>query len=165
MPSPSLGEWSSRKGYEQLVRVRRLDENRCTCFESLDLSGLDNHATTATTTSISVTCLSKHLPTHVKVVIGLYKSLLYFVDVKGWVSSVALKGLQLAVEYTRHFFIPRSWMVGETLLLRLMPKSNSVAMAHQDDLLVFRGFLDLEEKVAFGKSEEGLMRRFTDLGG
>jgi WD40 repeat protein len=166
MPSPSLGEWSSRKGYEQLIRVRRLDENRCTCFEFLDVSGLDDHAATTTATiSISVTCLSKRLPAHVKVVIGLYKSLLYFVDVKGWVSSVALKGLQPAVEYTRHFFIPRSWVVGETLLLRLMPESSSVAMAHQDDLLDFRGFLDLEEKVAFGKSEGILVRRFTDLGG
>jgi hypothetical protein len=167
--SPPPGEWASRRGNEQLIRARRLDENRCTCFEFLDVSGLDDRttaaATTTTTTTISVTCLSKRLPTHVKIVIGLYKSLLYFVDVKGWVSSVALKGLQPAVEYTRHFFIPRSWMVGETLLLRLMPKSNSVSMAHQDDLLVFRGFLDLEEKVAFGKSEEGLMRRFTDLGG
>ncbi|KAK4043380.1 hypothetical protein C8A01DRAFT_43694 [Parachaetomium inaequale] len=143
---PPPGEWASRRGCELLVRTRRRsDKDRRTCFEFLDVSGLDP----TTTTSMSAKCLSKGLLAHVKVVIGLYKSLLYFVDVKGWVSSVTLKGLQSAVEYTRHFFIPGSWMVGERLLLRLMAKSNSVAMAHQEDLLIFQGFLDLEEKVAF----------------
>ncbi|GAB1317214.1 NACHT domain-containing protein [Madurella fahalii] len=154
------GEWLSRKGYELLIRARRSDKDHRTCFEFLDVSSLNHTATT----SISVNCLPKSHPTHVKAVIGLYKSLLYFVDIKGWVSSVALKGLQSAVEYTRHFFIPRSWMVGENLLLRLMPKCNSMAMAHQDDLLIFQGFLDLEEKVAF-VMDEALMKRFTELGG
>jgi WD40 repeat protein len=162
-PSSPPGEWASRKGCELLVRARRSDKDRRTCFEFLDVSGLDQSTTTTTTASISAKCLSKGLLAHVKVVIGLYKSLLYFVDAKGWVSSVTLKGLQSAVEYTRHFFIPGSWMVGEHLLLRLMAKSNSVAMAHQDDLLVFQGFLDLEEKVAFAM-EAALMRRFTESG-
>ncbi|AEO71472.1 uncharacterized protein THITE_2123867 [Thermothielavioides terrestris NRRL 8126] len=154
MSSP---EWTSYKGSELLVRARRSSDkdSRNTCFEFLDVSSLINHSSSSSsnsiTTSMSVNCLPKGLLAHVKVVIGLHKSLLYFVDVKGWVSSVTLKGLQSAAEYTRHFFIPRSWMVGENLhvLLRLMPRTNSIAMAHQDDLLIFQGFLDLEEKVAF----------------
>ncbi|KAK4242396.1 hypothetical protein C8A03DRAFT_11359 [Achaetomium macrosporum] len=161
--SPPPAEWTSHRGCQLLVRARRSDKDRRTCFEFLDVSSLINHSTT---TSVSVNCLPKGLPTHVKVVIGLHKSLLYFVDVKGWVSSVTLKGLESAVEYIRHFFIPRSWMVGENLhvLLRLMPRTNSIAMAHQDDLLIFQGFLDLEEKVTF-VMDEALVRQFPEPGG
>ena len=59
---------------------------------------------------------------------------------------------------TRHFFIPRSCMIGGGgsgeptgeaggMLVRLVPsgRSNSVVVAHRDEMLVFWGFLELEE--------------------
>ncbi len=154
------GEWSSRRGSDLFVRTRRSDKDR-TCFEVLDISELDP---AAAEDAVPVTCCAKGLLAHVKAVIGQNKSLLYFVDVKGWVSSVSLKDLHRAGEYTRHFFIPRGWMVGETLLLRLVGRGHGVAMAYRDDLLVFQGFLALEEKIAFS-TEGALARRFTESWG
>lgn len=48
----------------------------------------------------------------------------------------------------RHFFVPPTWMVETDLLVRVVSKS-SVAFVHRDELIVFHGFLDFEEKVAF----------------
>jgi hypothetical protein len=167
--------WVAQNGCNQLVRLRRFDKERRTCFEFLNLDKLSysqtgsqgfnegNDSIGSDVQEVAVKCVHKTLLAPFKTVIGMYRSVLYFVDIKGWVSSVSLKDLQKAGDYTRHFFVPRSWMVGEALLLGLIPRSNSIAMAYQDDLLVFHGFLDLEEKFPF-VSDGGLVRRWTDLG-
>ncbi|KAK4124279.1 hypothetical protein N657DRAFT_680294 [Parathielavia appendiculata] len=80
---PPPAEWTSHNDCELLVRTRRSNKDCRTGFEILDVSGLTNHHSATTTTSMSVNCLTKGLLTHVKSVVGLHKSLLYFVDVKG----------------------------------------------------------------------------------
>jgi hypothetical protein len=83
---------------------------------------------------------------HVRKIIGILKSTLYFMDKTGWVCSLGLKNLLHATHYTRHFFIPLTWHVGDTLVISVLSKT-AVAFARGEDLIVFHGFLEFEEKV------------------
>ncbi|KAL1835925.1 hypothetical protein VTJ49DRAFT_5861 [Mycothermus thermophilus] len=175
LPSSSA-EWVTQRASSLLVRVRARDLPRVseTHVEFLDLTSL-SHAIAAPTgerddsendsSGLAVQSLLSDILNDCKATIGMHRSVLYFLDSRGWVKSVTLEDMRKGrAAYTRHFFVPRNWMVGENLQLRLLPRSYSVAMAHQGDLLIFEGFLDLEEKVPF-VGDGALVRRWTEVAG
>ncbi|KAK3955712.1 hypothetical protein QBC32DRAFT_377094 [Pseudoneurospora amorphoporcata] len=81
-------------------------------------------------------------------VVGLIRSTLYFLDTSGWVCSINLKNLDRATSYTRHFFIPPTWHTGGNVVIKVISKT-AVALARGERLIVFHGFLELDEKVFF----------------
>lgn len=105
----------------------------------------------------------------IKVIVGVYKSLLLFLDVNGWVCSIDVGGIDQKNAYTRHFFVPFTWhSVGE-LLFRTTVKG-TIAFARRDELVVFHGGMDFVERVDFGRpqsllagSEASHRRRSADL--
>ncbi|KAK4186217.1 hypothetical protein QBC35DRAFT_501687 [Podospora australis] len=110
-------------------------------FAALDASKLNSSTT-------EVKLQTQELNTFkVQAILGVLKSSLYFLDAKGWVCSVSLKSLQEAIQYTRHFFIPPTWHTGGDVVIRILSKS-AVAFARNEQLFVFHGFLEFEEKVA-----------------
>lgn len=105
----------------------------------------------------------------IKVIVGVYKSLLIFLDVNGWVCSIDVGGIDQKNAYTRHFFVPYTWhSVGE-LLFRITVEG-TIAFARRDELVVFHGGMDFVEKIDFGRpqsrlagSEASHRRRSADL--
>ncbi|KAL2269347.1 hypothetical protein VTJ83DRAFT_1531 [Remersonia thermophila] len=152
--------WMSQPQKDLLVRLGGGSHKRCTSVEILDLRDLSDILATETGAPpagskedggsndrmLSVRVAPKIIPSMADA-IGLHSQSLFYVDEKGWVSSVSLNDLRKTGDghYHRHFFIPRNWMIDDSLQLRVMPKSSSVAMARQDDLVIFQRFLALEE--------------------
>ncbi|KAI3327538.1 hypothetical protein HD806DRAFT_483191 [Xylariaceae sp. AK1471] len=97
--------------------------------------------------------LTRKLLSHVNVPIGLVKSSLYFLDTKGWVCSISLRAITDIKHYTKHFFVSLTYQAGVELSLSIISRS-SVAFAHHDQLLVFHGFLEFEEKVSSEEASE-----------
>lgn len=83
---------------------------------------------------------------HVRDVVGIYRSTLYFTDTTGWMCSLGLKSLYRATHYTRHFFIAPTWYIGEKPVIKVLSKT-AVAFARGEHMIVLHGFLDFEEKV------------------
>lgn len=79
--------------------------------------------------------------------LGCLKSSLFFLDTGGWVCSISLKNLSKATHYTRHFFIPLAWRTGANMVTKIVSKT-VVAFGRGEQLFVFHGFLEFEEKVA-----------------
>lgn len=67
----------------------------------------------------------------------------------GWVCSINLKNMTKATHYTRHFFIPLSWRTGESDAIVKIVSKTVLAFGRGVQLIVFHGFLEFEEKVAF----------------
>ncbi|KAL1881783.1 hypothetical protein Daus18300_000836 [Diaporthe australafricana] len=149
------GEWAFREGLDFLVKVGRL-KDRQDGFVFVDVSQLQPDSE-----RVPTRCAKQLLESNVKRVLGLHKSSLLFLDSKGWICSVS-KNLSDARSYTRHFFVPPTWMVEMDLLIKIGSKS-SVALVHRDDLVVFHGFLDCEEKVPLRKETGGKLKRSQTL--
>lgn len=135
------GDWVLSQGFNTMIKVGQIDAKH-TGFILIDVSTLPPDSTEALTQ-----CVMKGLENPVKRILGLYKSSLLFLDSMGWVCSVS-KGLSRAKEFTRHFFVPQTWMAETNLLIRLVGKS-SIALVRRDELAIFHGFLEHEEKVLF----------------
>ncbi|KAI1084013.1 hypothetical protein F5B20DRAFT_526327 [Whalleya microplaca] len=156
MPSIELGRlmipykevWLTRSGYSLIARITRLRGHE-TEFMILDSSNIDPNAVEVETTGIK-----KKLLARVRVVIGLSKSSLFFLDRKGWICSIDLKTSAAMDFYTRHFFIPLTWQTSPDLRLCITSRS-TIAIAHEDQLMIFHGFLDFEEKVYFAEHYDG----------
>lgn len=86
----------------------------------------------------------------IKVIVGVYKSLLLFLDVNGWVCSINVGGVRQELSYTRHFFIPFTWhSVGELIFRTTM--KGTIAFARRDQLVVFNGGIEFVENVNFDR--------------
>jgi WD40 repeat protein len=83
---------------------------------------------------------------NVQSILGSLKSSLFFLDANGWVCSISLKNLDKATHYMRHFFIPLTWRTGADTVTKIVSKT-AVAFGRGEQLIIFHGFLEFEEKV------------------
>jgi len=83
---------------------------------------------------------------NVQSVLGILKSSLFFLNANGWVCSINLKDLDRATHYMRHFFIPLTWRTGADTVIKIISKT-AVAFGRGEQLIIFHGFLEFEEKV------------------
>ncbi|RYP51646.1 hypothetical protein DL768_003044 [Monosporascus sp. mg162] len=141
------GMWVSRLGYNMIAGVWRLEDQE-TGFTILEVANIGPD-----TTQLEVALVRKKLHSHIKLAIGLSRSSLFFLDTRGWICSIGVKAIADVKFYTRHFFIPLAWQTASELALKVITK-NSIAFAHQDQLKIFHGFLDFEEKVYFRDSPD-----------
>jgi hypothetical protein len=153
-------EWHSRPALATLVQTIAMPHSSQTGFLTLDLSTLTDPATT---TRLQVSCTARQLVSHVRSVLGVYRSSLFFMSGRGWVCSISLKNLtssssssggsggsssSKAGYYIRHFFIPSVWQTGGEPIARVVSKT-SVAMVYRDEVVVLQGFLEFEHKAVF----------------
>ena len=89
------------------------------------------------------------LAMEMKVIIGIYKSSLVFLDHNGWVCSLQTEAVGIECFYIKHFLIPFSWHSTGEIICRITAKG-SVALARRDQVAIFHKGLDFEEKVRFG---------------
>ncbi|KAI1821720.1 hypothetical protein F4861DRAFT_445652 [Xylaria intraflava] len=139
--------WLVRHGHDLIVRLSWSHNSHDTEIMIVN-SRLDSE-----TSEVNATVVTKKLSSPIKALVGLAKSSLYFLDAQGWVCSIGLKGITDAKHYTRHFFIPLTWQTAEEVALSITLR-NGVAFAHNDQLVVFHGFLDFEETVFFQEGSE-----------
>ncbi|KAK4038973.1 hypothetical protein C8A01DRAFT_37090 [Parachaetomium inaequale] len=151
-PVALTDEWHSRPGLATLVQTVAMPHSSQTGFLTLDLSKLA--ADPASTAKLAVQCAPRQLVSHVKSVLGVYRSSLFFMSGRGWVCSISLKNLGASKSYVRHFFIPSVWQTGGEMIARVVSKT-TVAMAYRDEVVVLQGFLEFEHKTLFGGEEEG----------
>ncbi|KAK1772835.1 hypothetical protein QBC33DRAFT_522616 [Phialemonium atrogriseum] len=144
---PFCGTWFSRAGSPYLATLLGAPNDRRRQLVLVNASKIQ-----LSETAIAVEALKGQLCGGMKLPLGFFKSSFFFLDMKGWVCSVGLKTGVDPKFYTRHFFIPRTWQFGSDLLIRVVSRS-SVVFAHRDDLVVFHGLLDLEEKVLIGDGD------------
>ena len=136
---------SSRQGQKLCIRFLR-DPKNDNVPELVILDASSIHPKAETTRSIITSNL---VAQEIKTIIGIYKSLLLFLDVNGWVCSINIVNPQPENSYTKHFIIPFTWhSVGDFLFQ--ITKKGSVAFVRRDELVVFHGGLDFEEKVVLG---------------
>lgn len=99
---------------------------------------------TAETTGVPLQVL-KYDSLNIQYLLGCLRSSLYFLHTSGWVCSITLKTLSKATQYTRHFFIPHTWRTGADVI-KIISKT-AVAFGRGEWLIIFQGFLELDEKV------------------
>jgi WD40 repeat protein len=111
------------------------------------------------------------LATDLKVIIGVFKSLLVFLDHNGWVCSIdtnTVNPTQKAL--TRHFFIPFQLQGSAGNLVMLVTSKGGVALVVGDEMAVFHGGLEFKERVGLGEgslvgkgtvSVRGGLKRFS----
>jgi WD40 repeat protein len=87
------------------------------------------------------------LAAEIKAIVGIYKTLLLFLDHNGWVCSVDIESARTEKSYTKHFFIPYAWHSGGDLVFRCTAKG-AVVLVRRDEIAVFHRGLDFEDKVA-----------------
>ncbi|KAK0372897.1 hypothetical protein CLIM01_09749 [Colletotrichum limetticola] len=105
-------------------------------------------ASKITTTADSITSQSLRITSApIQCVIGCIRSSLFFLDTAGWVCSINLRHLAEASHFTRHFFIPLTWRTGTDIVIKVVSKT-AVAFGRGEQLIIFHGFLEFEEKVA-----------------
>ncbi|KAK4186125.1 hypothetical protein QBC35DRAFT_554885 [Podospora australis] len=147
---PFSDEWYSRSGSPILYQTVNIPDSPHTGFLSLDLSTIGPD-----TTTVKVDCTPRKLISHIRSVLGVYRSNLYFMSGRGWVCSISLKNLSSAKSYTRHFFIPSVWQTGSgTETIAKVVNKTTVAMAHRDEIAVLSRFLEFKHKTAFADVEE-----------
>ncbi|KAL2024346.1 hypothetical protein VTK56DRAFT_8828 [Thermocarpiscus australiensis] len=141
--TPSQGIWVTRPGSSYLAR----------CLETVGSPGRQTagfvafEAPKVAPATEKVEAHLRNFDRHgVKTVIGVLKSTLYFLDMTGWLCSVSLRNLRHATHYTRHLFVPPTWHTGGDLVIEVLSKT-AVAFARGEQLIVFHGFLEFEEKV------------------
>lgn len=136
---------SSRQGQKLCIRsLRDSKNNKIPELVILDASSI--HPKAETTRPIITHNL---VAQEIKIIIGIYKSLLLFLDINGWVCSINIVNPQPENSYTKHFIIPFTWHSVGDLLFQITRKG-SVAFVRRDELVVFHGGLDFEEKVVLG---------------
>ena len=143
----SSGSWYTNFGSQSLAMVLRNATETQGPVALVDSSEVSPNERT-----VMVDVLDKRLKSILKYAIGFLKSSFFFLDAKGWVCSLSTKSSKTAQFYTRHFFIPRKWQFGSKLLIRIVSRT-SIAFAYGENLTVFHGFLDLEEKVFLRDAE------------
>jgi WD40 repeat protein len=135
------GPWFGRAGSVYLLQFFDVPSYHTICLGVLDASKLTPETKEA---DIQVRALPK---LHIRAVVGVLKSTLYFLEATGWVCSVGLKNWGHATHYTRHFFIPPTWHMGDVAIGMISKTAVAFAMGMQ--VIIFHGFVELEEKVPF----------------
>ncbi len=155
LESPTV--WVSRKGSSYLACQMASTEPESGAFLTvLDLSLICGSVRT-------VMLLSPLTPIpNVKRVLGILRSSLFFLDTGGWICSIGLKSINSASSYTRHFFIPTTWQTGVDPIISIVSKS-TVAFGRGEQLILFQGFLEFEDKVVFNE-ENNLAEQTIKLG-
>lgn len=89
------------------------------------------------------------LAKEIKHVVGIYKSLLVFLNHQGWICSLNIDDISVDGFYTRHFFIPLQWH-GTAAEMPIMVTSKGVIMiAVKHEVAVFQNGFDFSERVTF----------------
>lgn len=144
------GAWFGRPGSPYLVLCTNSpSQQQPTCFVALDAPKLAPENPEDVTVQVLA---SRQIL--VQTVVGVLKHTLYFIDTMGWMSSIKLKNLRQADHYTRHFFIPLTWYVGSGTVLGVASKT-AVAFARGEQVIMFHGFLDYEERVPLSEETQG----------
>lgn len=86
------------------------------------------------------------LATTIKVMIGIHKSLLLFLDNSGCVCSVDIDYDGADRPYTKHFFIPTQLQSTSRQPLMTLTATGSIVLAVEDELAVFHNGLEFEER-------------------
>lgn len=100
-----------------------------------------------------VLCIADYddLAAEMKVIIGVFKPLLVFLDHNGWVCSVDISSVGPSTTaqkaFTRHFFIPFQLQGSAGYLVMLVTSRGGVALVVEDEMAVFHGGLEFEERV------------------
>lgn len=146
-PNVSLGalknKWTSSPGLGILYQVTKADDTPGAVFLTLDL-GQSLHQCP----SITVSCGIKNMLAAVKVLLGVTRSAMVFLDQAGWICTLSNKNVAEAKSYTRHFYIPPFWRVGEDLQIKIIGR-NSLAIPLRDGAVIIHGFMDFSHKVDF----------------
>lgn len=144
MEPSSLRRWISNQG-SALVAAQvpqKQPQDKSTDLVALDTTTLNS---TATETSLQVL---KNEVGQLKIqkLLGFLKSSLFFLDAGGWVCSININNMEDRTYYTRHFFIPPTWRTGSDAVVKIVSKS-TLAFGRGEQLIIFHGFLELEERV------------------
>ncbi|MCJ1355983.1 MAG: hypothetical protein MMC33_005977 [Icmadophila ericetorum] len=86
-----------------------------------------------------------------KVVLGMFKSLLVFLNHSGWICSINTEDTRRDRSYNKHFFIPLQWHNTVETMSMLVTKQGSIALAVRDEIAIFYHGLDFEERVGFSE--------------
>ncbi|KAJ5768911.1 hypothetical protein N7520_003470 [Penicillium odoratum] len=133
--------WVGGAGSGYLVQADIRSQARAGQFSVIEASKI------TTETKEIVLHMHKYESLNVESLLGCLRSNLFFLDTGGWVCSIGLKNLDTAIHYTRHFFIPPTWRTGVDVI-KIISKS-TVAFGRGEWLIIFHGFLELEEMVLF----------------
>ncbi|KAK3899741.1 hypothetical protein C8A05DRAFT_36636 [Staphylotrichum tortipilum] len=145
------GTWCwSRSGASHVAQCVGSLEDKTPYFAAFDASKLKPETTEI---DLQVWFVPPHLNLRVRAVVGIRKSALYFLDTMGWVCSVELGNLRGLAYYTRHFFIPPTWQMGNQKTVITMVSDTAVALSRGERLVVMDGFLEFEERVVVGEGK------------
>lgn len=97
--------------------------------------------------SIEATACYDSLAKDIKSIIGVYKSLLVFLNHSGWVCSLIIGGVSFDKFYTKHFYIPLNWHSTLEEMSILVTSKGSIVMAIKNEIAVFHNGLEFEETV------------------
>ena len=86
----------------------------------------------------------------IKSIIGVYKSLLLFLDHDGWVCSLSIDDIKKDQVYNKHFFVPLQWHSTVRNMPMLVTRRGHVVMGIKNEIAVFHHGLDFEERVSLG---------------
>jgi WD40 repeat protein len=138
----SIGGWVDRRASNYLARGFTTSTRPTgSTLVSLRTSNITVDSNEAVLQILELTSIN------MQTIIGVLRSNLYFLDTAGWVCSVNIKNLEELTQYTRHFFIPQTWQIGGDVVIRIISKS-ILAFARGEQLILFHGFLDFEERLA-----------------
>ncbi|KEY66276.1 hypothetical protein S7711_02741 [Stachybotrys chartarum IBT 7711] len=137
----NANHWVGGPGSNYAVQVFIQPQTQQTTLIAMDVTKVTEGDKDMHLQSLSIDSLQ------LQYVVGCWKSNLYFLDTTGWVCSISLKTLSEATHYTRHFFIPLTWRTGHGSVVKIISKT-AVAFGRAEQLVVFHGFLEFEEKVA-----------------
>ncbi|KAI8712977.1 hypothetical protein NCS52_01240700 [Fusarium sp. LHS14.1] len=136
-------DWCNQSGVKTLAQA--IPCSKDTAFVRLDATELD-----PTASAVSLTGTTKELVAKVGMILGVYKSKIFFLCRRGWVCSICLDVSAQTTHYTRYFFIPPPWRSGGEPVIRMIGGHTlRVAIAYRDDLVLFYRFLELENHVDF----------------
>jgi len=89
------------------------------------------------------------LAREMKCIVGVYRSLLVFLNHHGWVCSFNIDDTSMERFYTRHLFVPLQWHSTPENMSMLITGKGCVVMAVKHEIAVFHNGLDFEERVGF----------------
>ncbi|KAI0546158.1 WD40 repeat-like protein [Xylaria curta] len=142
----SIGQWASRVGTGLLVRTL----NSGGAEVKTALSTFDSSKFLPGSVEEPEATIHK-LPCEIRILIGIFRSKVYFLTRRGWICSYNLKSTSDGKHYSRHFFIPPFWRTGNDLMMHIVSK-NHLVLVHRDELVILQRFLDLEERIPLDKT-------------
>ncbi|KFA78743.1 hypothetical protein S40288_01623 [Stachybotrys chartarum IBT 40288] len=137
----NANHWVGGPGSNYVIKVLVQPQTKQTTLMAIDLTKVTEGGKDMHLQSLRIDSLQ------LQYVVGCWKSNMYFLNATGWVCSISLKTLSQSTHYRRHFFIPLTWRTGYGSVMKIISKT-AVAFGRAEQLVVFHGFLEFEEKVA-----------------